>query len=115
LWWAGGFALANDNPSFGPTGNWTTVFRGNIGSDKTIVGDWTDVYRACTTPTVIQCYGGPGRPGTGGTISLRIQFDPDAMRLVFVEGTGELFNGDLAGQTQSWVPVDTDKPEPTQT
>ena len=114
LWWAGGFPLATDDPTFGPTGNWITVFRGVIRNDLTIVGNWTDVHRECTTATVLVCYGPPSRPGTGGTITLLIDTDGDATRLVYQEGTGELFNDQLEGENQSWARIDGDAPLPTQ-
>jgi hypothetical protein len=112
LWWAGGFPLTREDPTFGPTGNWINVFRGAIGSDFTVAGDWTDVHRDCVLVTVFECHGGPSRPGTGGAITLRIEFEGDAVRLVFVGGTGELFNGDLTGLDQSWVSVDGDQALP---
>ncbi len=112
LWWAGGFPLDTDDPSFGPTGNWINVFRGAVHSDFTVVGDWTDVHRECSTPTVIVCYGGPARPGSGGTISLEIRFDADTTRLVFVEGTGELFNQGMEYLDQSWIRVNGDATGP---
>lgn len=101
------------DPNFGPTGNWTTVFRGVIRSDFTILGDWTDVRRECTTPTVVMCYGGPARPGTGGTITLEITFfDAGAVRLVYVDGTGELFNAFSESGNQSWVRIGDEDADP---
>jgi hypothetical protein len=114
LWWAGGFPLVGADPTFGPTGKWTTVFRGVIRSDLTIAGDWTDVHRECALVTVLACHGGPSRPGTGGSISLRIQFDADALRLMYVDGTGEIFNDQMSGAAQSWVRAGDDaSPRPT--
>lgn len=95
LWFAGSLPLPRE-PDSETLGLQTVVFQGRIGSDFVITGTWIDVR-----------YVGFGGIGSGGTITLRIEFgeQPGELRLVYAGGTGQPFVEPGYREEQSWIKI----------
>lgn len=96
LWFAGSFPPPGDNDAQGLLGFQTVVFKGRVRSDFSITGEWIDVRHV-----------GLGPFGAGGTMTLQIEFSGpnDAMRLVFVGGSGQTFVEPGYREEQSWIKI----------
>ena len=94
VWFAGGFDAPGEE--LGSLGFLTVVFRGLAGSDFVVTGDWVDVR---IEP--------PGTLGSGGSMTLQIQFgqEPGDLRLVYVGGSGQPFVEPGYREEQSWVKI----------
>jgi hypothetical protein len=97
LWFAGGLPSSSETPDSEPPLGWqTVVFQGRVGSDFVVTGRWIDVR-----------YEGIGGIGSGGNITLRIEFgeQPGELRLVYVGGSGQPFVEPGYREEQSWIKI----------
>jgi hypothetical protein len=96
VWFAGSFPLVPETHPSGPLGFSTVVFQGGVGTDFVVTGRWVDVRDE-----------GSGHPGSGGSITLQIEFgdEPGDMRLVYVGGSGQPFVEPGYREEQSWVKI----------
>ena len=95
LWFAGGLPWPGERDSEA-LGLRTVVFQGRMGSDFVVTGRWIDVR-----------YVGIGGLGSGGKMTLRIEFgeQPGELRLVYVEGSGQPFVEPGYREEQSWIKI----------
>lgn len=95
LWFAGGLPWRGE-PDSETLGLQTVVFQGRVGSDFVIAGRWIDVR-----------YVGVGGLGSGGNITLRIDFgeEPGELRLVYLDGSGQPFVEPGVREEQSWIKI----------
>lgn len=96
LWFAGGLPWPSDLPEDETLGLQTVVFQGRVGSDFVITGRWIDVR-----------YVGVGGLGSGGNITMRIEFgeQPGELRLVYLDGGGQPFVEPGVREEQSWIKI----------
>jgi hypothetical protein len=94
VWFAGSFPRVPETHPSGPLGFSTVVFQGRVGTDFVVTGKWVDVRDV-----------GSGHPGSGGSITLQIEFGEESgdMRLVYVGGSGQSFVEPGYREEQSWV------------
>lgn len=96
VWFAGGLPRPGGTTAGGPLGFVTVVFQGRAGADFLITGSWVDVR-----------YEGVGTPGSGGNITLQIEFgqQPGNLRLVYIGGSGQPFVEPGYREEQSWIKI----------
>jgi hypothetical protein len=95
VWFAGAFPKPTDTDLPGPLGYVTVVFRGEVGSDFRIVGDWVDARDQFLD-----------QPHAHGTMELRLEVtESGELRLTYVGGRGQPFIEPGYREEQSWVKI----------
>jgi hypothetical protein len=73
----------------------TVVFRGEVGSDFRVVGDWVDARDQF-----------PDQPHAHGTMELRLEVtESGELRLTYVGGSGQPFIEPGYREEQSWIKI----------
>jgi hypothetical protein len=95
VWFAGAFPHPSETDVPVPLGYLTVVFRGEVGSDFRIVGDWVDAREQ-----------GLGQPGASGSMELSLEVtESGELRLTYIGGQGQPFLEPGYREEQSWIKI----------